>query len=162
MVIFAFIGARAGEKCYWWPFIMPDDKAHLDAVHLENCGYRQMPLTYGNVARWIAKGIGVTLLFFVWTMWKYLFIGLATALRIVGSFLWNLFLLIHRYERVLCAIDGTLGGVTVYLFLISPQRSFLQNGDVVLLGMVLGAGFGVVNYEVLSKRVLRVVPATTQ
>ena len=66
--------------------------------------------------------------------------------------------LIHRYERVLCAIDGTLGGVIAYQLLIRPERSFAQNAIAVLFGMVLGAGWGVVNYEIVSKRLLKVVP----
>ncbi len=69
-----------------------------------------------------------------------------------------MFKLIHSDERVLCAIDGTLGGVIAYAWLIRPERSFAQNAIAVLFGMVVGAGWGVVNYEILSKRVLKVVP----
>jgi hypothetical protein len=162
IMIFALIGARFGEKCYWWPFLMEETNADRTAAALEREGLRRMPLTYGNVGRWIAEGIGLTLLFFVWTAWKYLYLGIRAALPVIGSFLWTLFLVIHRYERVLCALDGTIGGVLAYVLLIRPDRTFTQNVLAVLFGMVLGAGFGVVNYEIFSKRVLKVVPVNAQ
>lgn len=160
MVILAFIGARAAERSYWWPMMMVENpaQAQTDAAILESKGLRQQALTYRNVGRWIAKGLGLTLLFFVWTLWKYVVIYAGMAIAFIARMLWALFKLIHSYERVLCALDGTIGGTVAYQFFISPERSIAQNAIAVAFGMVLGIGFGLVNYEIVSKRVLKVVP----
>lgn len=159
IVFFAFIGARKGERAYWWPPVSPAPSHDRDCVSpekLEAKGLRRMPLTYINVWRWIAKGIGLTVLFFVWTLWKYLAIGIWEALCFFGRFAWHLFELIHSQKRMLCAIDGTLGGAVSYIWFISASMSFGSQLVLVVFGGLLGAAFGVANWEIVSKRLLHV------
>ncbi len=156
---FAFIGARAGERCYWQPFVMVGDKeveAHIQK--LEEKGYREKRLTYLNVLRWMVIGLRITIFFFVWTMWKHFAIGAWAILRFFARFIWHLFRLIHSEKRVLCAIDGTFGGAVSYIWLVSASMSFAEQAMLVIFGGLLGAAFGVANWEIVSKRILHVVP----
>ena len=160
LVTFAFIGARVGEHSYWLPFVFPhsENQEALEVARLEQKGLRRQPLTYANTARWIAKGFGLTVLYFLWTGWGHLGRAIEATIIFVARFLWAMFKLIHAHERILCAIDGTLGGVIAYTFLIRPERSLAQNTVAVAFGVILGAGSGLLNYEIVSKRVLKVVP----
>jgi hypothetical protein len=125
-----------------------------------------VPTTYLSVFRWTLKGLASIASGLLWRMWppmiKFLFGAIIDIVVEFAVALWKLFLLIHRYERILCALHGTFGGVLAYVYLISPERSGIQNALAVLFGMVLGAGLGVLDYEGLSKRVLKVVPVTAQ
>lgn len=159
-LIFALIGARVGEKCFWFPFSMLDDKSQeSEAKKLEKEGYRKEVLTGKNFFRWIMKGVGLTILFFVWTAWKYLFIGIGLLLCFWGRSGWEFFKLIHSKKRVLCAIDGTIGGTVVFFCFGSTPLIFSQQILVVFFGGLLGAVIGVLNYEIVSKRILHLVPA---
>jgi hypothetical protein len=155
--ILMYIGARVGERSHWWPMLLPGGY-EPEAAALDARGLRRQPLNYRNVARWTAKGVGLTVLFFVWTSWKYLFFFVGAVLSMLADFLWTVFKLIHSQARVLCALDGTIGGAIAYQFFIGPDRSIAQNAVAVAFGMVLGIGWGLVNYEIVSKRILKVVP----
>ena len=115
-------------------------------------------MTYARYWTLVAKGFGLVLKFLLWRIEIFFIKELCKGVVTLAKALWTLFVLIHRYERVLCAIDGTLGGVIAYRLLIGPERSFAQNAVAVLFGMVLGVGWGLLNYEIVSKRVLKVVP----
>ena len=154
MAIFAFIGARVGERAYWWPPLMHTDSDRPQ--ELEAKSLQLQPLTYANVWRWISKGIGFTILFFVWTLWKHIAIGAWKTLCFLGRFAWHLFKLIHSHKRVLCTIDGTLGGAVSYIWFASAPMSFGSHVALVIFGGLLGAAFGVANWGIVSKRVLRV------
>src|ERR1043165_4725792 len=112
----------------------------------------------------VLKGFGSIAAFLCFWMWFYAIGGILMAILglilklIIGGVL--LFKFIHRYERVLCALDGTLGGVITYVRFTSPHNTPMQNVVAVIFGMILGAGWGVLNYEIISKRVLKVVPPT--
>lgn len=153
----AFIGARVGERCYWWPAIfgsMGEQSSRSD--ELDAKGLRREATTYTNVLRWTAKGIGITVIFFVWTLWKYLAIGIWAMLRFFGRFAWHLFKLIHSQKRVLCGIDGALGGAVAYVWLQPTSYAVGEQAVLVVFGGLLGAAFGVINWEVVSKRILHV------
>ncbi|MFH1142761.1 MAG: hypothetical protein V1695_03535 [Candidatus Uhrbacteria bacterium] len=157
MLIFTFIGARVGEKVYWWPSIMPGVTSYETTnERLEVKGLQQMSMTYSNVYRWMAKGLGISILFFVWTLWKHVAIGLWTAVCFFGRFVWQMFKLIHSKKRVLCAIHGTLGGLVSYIWLVSESMSFAQQTMLVIFGGFLGALFGIAAWEIVSKRILQV------
>lgn len=158
---FVYIGARSGEKCYWWPFLLPTETPENDARKLKEQGFRREPLNYRNVARWFAKGLGLTIRFFVWTLWKYLAIGLLVMFGFLSCFLWHLFKLIHSEKRVLCAIDGTLGGAASYIWFASASMSFPEQMVFVVFGGFLGAAFGVANWEIVSKGILHVPTSGT-
>ena len=68
----------------------------------------------------------------------------------LGTFVWTIFKFIHSEERVLCAFDAALGAGIGY---------FYHNP---IVGMIAGGIFGVLNYEILSKRVLRLVSLKTK
>jgi hypothetical protein len=75
------------------------------------------------------------------------FVGVPTAFRVIRSFVWNLFKLIHSDIRLLCGIDSAIGALIFHI-----------SGGNVLLGILVGVLGGVLNHEILSKRVLKLVP----
>ena len=72
--------------------------------------------------------------------------GIPGAAVVIARFSWHLFKLIHSDERLLCGIDAAIGVLIGY---------FTGNA---LIGALLGGLFGVLNFEIMSKRVLKVVP----
>lgn len=160
IALLALIGARFGERCYWWPFIVSHSNEQMEQIvaRLEGEGLRRVPTSYSNVLRWILKGVCIIMLFFVWTLWKYLAISLWIALCFMGRFSWHLFRLIHSEKRVLCALDGTLGGALAYLMLVTRVMSSGEQILLTVFGGLLGAAFGVLNWEIVSKRWLKVAP----
>ena len=102
--------------------------------------------------RFVALALG-------WKVWKYLAIGIWLLLCLLKRFGWEFFKLIHSKERVLCAIDGTIGGAIAFFCFASTSLTFPQQILVVFFGGLLGAVIGVLNYEIISKRVLHLVPA---
>jgi len=161
----AYIGARAGERCYWLPIEAcltvdgPNMIQRLEVEKLQGRGYKEKPLTYFNVLRWMANGLGIVILFFLWTIWKYLAIAAWLAIRFLGRFGWHLFKLIHSKERVLCAIDGTIGGAISFACLYGSSTSSAGKLLLVFFGGLLGAGLGVANWELVSKRLLHIQTA---
>ena len=69
--------------------------------------------------------------------------GAVAFVRFVPRFFWKFFLMIHSEERLICGVDAMLGAAAGY---------FLGS---VLIGVVIGGLFGVVNHEVVTKRWLR-------
>lgn len=75
-----------------------------------------------------------------------------------------LFLLVHSKERLVCAVDGPAGALVTYLTLLYiygpelSELSVLAQFSFVGLAGAVSALIGMVNYELLSKRVLEVVP----
>ena len=158
--ILAMIGARVSERCYWVPTMVASGSNQQKwSARMREKGYREVPATYAHVLRWSVKGFGLTLKFFTWTLCKYLAIGMWATLCFLGRFAWHLFKLIHSEKRVLCAIDGTLGGAASYIWFASSAMSFPEQTVFVIFGGLLGAAFGVANWEIVSKRILH-MPAS--
>ena len=67
-------------------------------------------------------------------------------LKLLRRFGWNFLILIHSEIRLLCGIDAAIGAGVGYYY-----RS-------VLFGMLFGGLFGVLNYKIMSKRVLKAIP----
>lgn len=78
----------------------------------------------------------------------------ARAARASIRFGWHLFRLIHSKERVLCAIDGTLGGAVSYVWLVRADMTLSEQAALIVFGGLMGAAFGVANWEIVSKRLL--------
>lgn len=66
---------------------------------------------------------------------------------VVGRFFWAFFKLIHSDERLLCGLDAAIGAGVGYL------------AGNAALGALAGGLLGVINYELVSKRLLHLVPA---
>jgi hypothetical protein len=126
---------------------------------LEERGYRRKPLTYLNVLRWTLLFVPVVIRFLAWTVWKYIAIGVRETLSFFGRFVWHLFKLVHSEKRVLCAVDGTLGGAISYIWFAKSAVSFPEQAVLLVFGGMLGAAFGVLNWEIVSKRILHIAPA---
>lgn len=87
--------------------------------------------------------------------------GVVTFSRFLGRFAWHLFKLIHSEKRVLCAIDGALGGAMAYIWLVPPSATIAEQVLLVICGGLLGSAFGVVNHEIVSKRILHLPEVAT-
>jgi len=72
--------------------------------------------------------------------------GIWEMTKLLGSFVIYLFLLIHSEMRLLCAADAALGAAVGY---------FSGNA---LIGALAGGVIGVLNFEIVSKRLLKLVP----
>lgn len=115
--------------------------------------YADRPLlTVSLCLQYALQGYWKILLFFVWYLWKGLATGILFVIRFASLFLWTLFKLIHSEKRVLCGVDGALGGVASYIWFGAIAHPIL----VVIFGGLLGAGFGILNWEIVSKRILKV------
>ena len=79
---------------------------------------------------------------------------LSQEVRALGRFGWHLFRLIHSKERVLCAIYGTLGGTVSYIWLARADMALAEQAALIVFGGLMGAAFGVANWEIVSKRLL--------
>lgn len=137
-------------------------------VKTDDNGKETVLLTYSRARTWILRGIyeiiRFLILFFVWRLWKYAAIGMkyiAIGIWKAMTFLcwsaWYLFKLIHKQERVLCGIDGAIGGTVSYILLASSSRTLTEQLVLILFGGLIGAVFGVADYEIVSKRVLHLV-----
>ena len=93
---------------------------------------------------------------FVWTIWKWLAIGAWISLEFIGRFVRQLVRLIHSKKRVLCAVDGTLGGIVSYVWLSGFAGMAAERVLVVVFGGIIGAALGILNWELVSKRVYRI------
>lgn len=109
-----------------------------------------------------ARGIGVVILFFVWTLWKYLAIVLGHLLwygtPIFVKFTWQMYKLIHSHKRVLCGTDAAITVAVCYLAFAASATTFPQQITLVIFGALFGAGLGVIDHEIISKRLLKVAP----
>lgn len=77
----------------------------------------------------------------------------------IGRFLWKfvktLYIFIHSRELVLCTVDGALGVLISYILCVKVL--ILPLGPTLLVGGLIGGLIGILNYEIVSKRVLRLV-----
>ncbi|MFA6100019.1 MAG: hypothetical protein WC750_04035 [Patescibacteria group bacterium] len=147
------------ERCF---FVWPSDKGigyNWYQKELEK-GFTEKPYTYANAYWWIARGLDICLptaiTFLLCDMWMYLAIGIGYGCYYFGLFCRELFELIHSHKRLLCAIDCAIGGAMSYLLLARSAHTLGAQVALVLFGGLLGAGLGVLNWEVVSKRLLHV------
>lgn len=146
------VGARLSERCLWEGWYSETEIQTLKNAKKEGY-YSDGKTTYRNFFRWTAKGIVVIPVFLIWKI----LVGIWRLLCFLKRFGWELFKLIHSKKRVLCAIDGTLGGAIAFFCFASATLTSPQQILVVFFGGLLGAMIGVLNYEIISKRVLHLV-----
>jgi hypothetical protein len=150
------LGAEQSERCIWIPsYIILEGKGPLFAKRIQESGYTAMELTYTNAARWIMNGVGLVILFFVWTFWVWIISGIWDLLCFLGKFLWEMFKLIHSDKRLICGIDGMLGGLIMLCVFYTYGPAELTFGEyiaVVLSGGPIGALLGLLSWEIISKR----------
>lgn len=77
---------------------------------------------------------------------KYIKKGIYYCVRFIGKFFKNLFLLVHSEARLICGVDAGLGSLIGYYY-ESP-----------IIGALCGAVFGIVNYYVVSIKILKLEP----
>jgi hypothetical protein len=109
----------------------------FDEVGVEDVTYRVYVTLLITGARNILRVV-------CWGMWKRL-----------AMVVWTLIRLIHSNERVLCGVDGTLGGlIALWAFwnYASTPTSFITTMFVALCGGVIGTVLGIANWELISKR----------
>ncbi len=91
---------------------------------------------------WLPKGVYKAICF----MPKLLQWLWTTGVPFVGHFIGHLFILIHSDIRLLCGIDAAIGTTIGYF-----------TGSVII-GALVGGIVGVVNYEIVSKHILHLIP----
>lgn len=161
---FAFSYAKFEEKRFWREAFHREG-ARLDQVVKEflDEGLEEITLTYREAFRLTAWGLfGAFITIFVALPLALLSL-IPSGARFVGRSIWHLVRIIHSRKRVLCAIDGTLGGVASYWWLAHPGMTAPEQVLCLCFGGLLGAVLGVLNWEIVSKRLLHVdqsLPAT--
>ena len=148
-----------GEKKY---FYHPDYNLHERQKCKEECetiGLTLAPLTPINVLRWYLKGIPIFIplafrdtLKFIKKFYKRSFIKFKNFFIFGGRFFMTFIKIIHSNKRLLCGIDAVIGGVASYTFLAKEYNTFF----VILFGGLIGAAWGILNWELVSKRIFKV------
>ncbi len=99
-----------------------------------------------NLPSVLIRYLPSTLLWVVKLLW-WSITGLVAGIVFLATFFWVLFKLIHSDLRLLCFFDAAIG-----TFIGSSTHN-------PLVGMLIGGLVGVLNYELISKRWLKIVPA---
>jgi len=73
-------------------------------------------------------------------------VRLPSGVKAAGRFVWLVFCEVHSDVRLLCGLDAAIGAACGYF------------AGSVLIGLISGGVMGLVNFEVVSKRVLKLVP----
>jgi len=79
----------------------------------------------------------------IWIIITFIFYILYVGTTNVAKFIKNIVILIHSEERLLCGVDAAIGSAIGY---------FTGN---VFIGTLVGGIFGVANYVIVSKRILK-------
>lgn len=131
---------KFGENCYWSEDVFGKKQGQ---------GNTYVEPTYQNIYRLMLRGLWICIYFVLWEMWI-----------LAPKFLKNLFILIRSHKRVVYGIDCAIGVTLTYILLGSKAVTPGQQAMVVICGGIIGAAIGVLDYEIVSKRLLHLVPAT--
>jgi hypothetical protein len=155
--------ARLGaaiEKHYFVPYGASAEKMR---ERDEAKGLTEAAFTYANAYRWIKLGAREKTRRAIASSRDSVLRWLENV-KAVGAFVFYLFRLIHSHKRLLCAVDGVLGGIFVALY-------FRRSGIVltwpayllaVLFGGLAGSGLGPLNWHIISVRILHVQEVKVQ
>ena len=148
-----------GYATMFFPFLVPG--IVLLPAFLGECdGFGEV--RYGFLFKSQVKGAKIlfrlTILFVVWYLWKWLFLGIGYGIKFLSQFSWYLFKLIHSDKRLLCGVDSALGVVVTFLWVhhypIPASLSLGQYAMVVFFGGCVGAVLGVVSWKFISVKCL--------
>ena len=72
-------------------------------------------------------------------------------------FLWTLICLIHSSKRMLCGLDGALGGGLVYVYMVpsGAEATLVSAVTLTLFGGLMGAVIGVAHYALSKDQFVR-------
>lgn len=136
----------------FFAYLVLVELAELGGVYVPMLGLGgSKPLSYSEGYSSVGQGL--------WRVVKCMVVTVVMLPMILVRFVWRFFRLVHSDKRLLCGVDGMLGGVASYGWLISPQMSVAEVVIMVISGGLLGALFGVLQWEIVSKRVLKVEKA---
>lgn len=85
--------------------------------------------------------------------------GIPIIIEFFGSFLRKLLKLIYSHKRILCGIDSAIGVFITYFIFGIRATTLPEMVVTVICGGIIGAAIGVLNYELISKRLLHLTPA---
>lgn len=82
--------------------------------------------------------------------------GLRDGMVFLAHFVWNLVRMVHSQERLLILTDGAIGATIAYpTCYLNLGWDF---GTSLVAGFIIGGALGVLNFEIVSKRLLHLVP----
>lgn len=158
VVVLAWTGSVFWDRSYWYPFLVSGETCYESNAKkiesLEKEGLVQKPLTYMNVVRWFLLGIVVVVRFPAWTLWKVIALIAWDLISEFGFIVKEVFIMVHSDMRILCALNGTLGGVISYVYLGPYVTTSVGQALVAFIGGVLGALLGVMSYQCVTKKIL--------
>lgn len=114
---------------------------------------------YRHIALLMAKGLGLVILYVPVGL---IVVGLWRLVPFLGRFAWEVVKLIHSKERMLCGVDSAIAAAVSYFLFAVSAETLASQVVLVIFGGVLGAALGVINFEIVSKRVLKLVPIATR
>ncbi len=140
LMLLAIAGAENWARVYWNRTMSVEVRDRL-----KKRGLKKDLLTYANAYRWMLYGI-------FWLM-----AGLAIMVpRKMWRFCVVFIRIIHSNERLLCGIDGMLGGLIALWTFWQYGPASASLGAVIFVvfcGGLMGAVLGIANWELVSKRV---------
>ncbi len=122
-----------------------------------SCKYIDMPITYRNIfyllliaPLWVLGFIlWRTIRFFIWDLWRGVILLIIFFLR----FLFKLFILVHCQERIMCAVDGTIGGTVVSFWSLHYSNFPIWTVPfLALIGGLAGVAFGEFNRLIVLRK----------
>jgi len=127
-----------------WEFELGCEDDNL--VEVVPATYKNVYAAVGRCLFWFLKGL---VWFVFWGFWKF-------SVR----FVWYLFKQIHSKKRLICMVDTGAGILLSWLVFIPRfPLSFGEQCLMIVFGGVMGAVLGVISFEVISKRVLKLAQA---
>ncbi len=147
----------------WWGFRMTITeyiRLHLDAT-------LAVVLYVGDFLYWTGKFLFWTVPCWIYRAVRWFVPAVCWRLPLtIGRMVKRIFLEIHSDLRLLCSVDGPVGGFFTYTLLwklemleIIRQLSSLEQLGFVLLGGLIAMGLGVFSYKIISIRILQLEPA---
>jgi hypothetical protein len=123
-------------------------------MRMQRQGYEFIVQMNAVVMAWMAisssaKGLG-WLIMNTPRFTKVAFMGIVAFVVDIAQFVARVFVYVHSSRRTLCFVDATLGAAIGYTY------------GSAIIGAVAGVILGVVNYELISVRWLKLAPQTTR
>lgn len=109
-------------------------------------GYTEVEADYQKVFGWIWFAISSFLISIPKTI--------LLAVKFPFKFSWLVFKQIHSHKRLLCGVDSAIGVAVAFLLFHSSVDTQTQHLAVSAFGGMIGAGWGILNWEIVSKRLL--------
>lgn len=153
-------GARKMKRCPAVTSVTTGGEVQAFSTDKGPLAPMSIPMTYRNFYSLVLAGLLVFLRFLFVLLPKWTAIGIGYLFYFFAKFLWWLFRLVHSHERVLCGVDGALGGVAAFFMASRMELTGAERLAAAVAGGLMGAAIGVLNYKLVSVRWLKLAASS--